>query len=117
MTVVSNHCHAVYTPVTITLIIRETITTEYTDGSVMCAQHLETSEHKNNNCWEQPGQRERQSKVQNRSKVNTDARGIPKRRRKNGEGYYGTTQKQQWLMNNRKVKPSDRHVKVCRMCL
>jgi hypothetical protein len=21
------------------------------------------------------------------------------------------------LMNNRKVKPSDRHVKVCRMCL
>jgi len=48
--------------------------------------------------------------------VNTDARRIHKRTRKNGEGYYGTTQKQQWVMNNRKVKPSDRHVKVGTVC-
>jgi len=73
MTIVSNHCHTVYTPVTITLIIwREDdnrippVRLSYTDGSVTRAQHLETFEHKNNNYWEQQGQRERQSKIQNR---------------------------------------------------
>ena len=39
------------------------------------------------------------------------------RTRKNGEGYYGTNQKQQWGMNNRKITASDRHVKVGTVCL
>jgi hypothetical protein len=67
MTVVSNCCHTVYTPVTITLIIwGEDVRLSYTEGSVTHAQHLETFEHKNNNYRVQQGQRERQSKVQNR---------------------------------------------------